>query len=105
VAKFEVFPDEDAEPWQAWNDAGQSIIGLQPARTRAIALQLSKLCEISNDLILTFYRPTQLGKPLKKQAEVKLLNEFHNRLDAWQKDLPKEFEPCEGQRPNVLIMQ
>ena len=77
----------------------------QPSRTRAVALQISVLCEISGDLLLYFYHPTQLEKPISKQAELKKLSELHTRLEAWRKHLPKELEPREGQLPAVLVMQ
>ena len=63
------------------------------------------MCEISSDLLLYFYHPTHLDKPLSKQAELKKLSELHTRLEAWRKDLPKELEPKEGQLPAVLVLQ
>ncbi|KAL9102694.1 MAG: hypothetical protein Q9163_002185 [Psora crenata] len=104
VPKFDVFPTEDAEIWQPYLDNGMTQAHSQPARTRAVALQTSLLCEISSDLLLYFYHPNQLEKPLGKQAELKKLSELHTRLEAWRKDLPKEMEPREGQLPNVLVM-
>ena len=103
--KFDVFPTEDAENWSPWTDDGRVDTHTQPSRTRAVALQISALCEISSDLLLTFYRPIQNEKPLSKQAEVKKLSDFHTRLEAWRKNLPKEMEPKEGQLPHVLVMQ
>ena len=103
--KFDVFPSEDADLWSPWTDTGLDKSHTQPSRTRAVALQISALCEISSDLLLTFYRPAQLEKTLSKQAEVKRLSDFHTRLEAWRKDLPKEMEPREGQLPNILLMQ
>lgn len=105
VPKFDVFPTEDADLWSPWTDTGLDQSHSQPSRTRAIALQISSLCEISNDLLLNFYRPTPTAKPLGKQAEIKKLSDFHTRLEAWRKALPKEMEPKEGQLPNVLVMQ
>jgi hypothetical protein len=70
-----------------------------------VALQISLLCEISNDLLLVFYHPQSLDKPLSKQAELKKLSDLHTRLEAWRKKLPKEMEPKEGQLPNVILMQ
>ncbi|KAL9124622.1 MAG: hypothetical protein Q9217_006061 [Psora testacea] len=102
--KFDVFPMEDAEIWQPYLDNGIAQAHSQPARTRAVALQTSQLCEISSDLLLYFYHPNQLEKPLGKQAELKKLSELHTRLEAWRKNLPKEMEPKEGQLPNVLVM-
>ena len=60
---------------------------------------------MSSDLLLYFYHPTQLEKPLGKQAQVKKLSELHTRLEAWRKNLPKELEPREGQLPACLVMQ
>ena len=103
--KFDVFPDEDSEMWSPYTDSGLVQANTQPSRTRAIALQTSLLCEISNDLLMSFYHPNVLDKPLSKQAELKKLSELHTRLEAWRKNLPKEIEPKEGQLPNVLLMQ
>ena len=86
-------------------DAGTGSAHAQAARTRAVALQTSQLCEISSDLLLYFYHPNQLEKPLGKKAELKKLSELHTRLEAWRKSLPKEMEPKEGQLPNILVMQ
>ena len=105
MKKFDVFPQEDAGVWAPWTDSGVSQTNSQPARTRAVALQISTLCEISSDLLLSFYRPNQLEKPLGKQAELKNLSDLHTRLEAWRRDLPKELEAKEGQLPQVLIMQ
>lgn len=102
--KFDVFPMEDADVWSPYLDTGVGKAHAQPSRTRAVALQTSQLCEISSDLLLYFYHPHQLQKPLGKQAELKKLSELHTRLEAWRKNLPKEMEPKEGQLPNVLVM-
>lgn len=91
--------------WSPYTDSGVGKAHSQPSRTRAVALQTSQLCEISSDLLLYFYHPHQLEKPLSKQAELKKLSELHTRLEAWRKNLPKEMEPKEGQLPNVLVMQ
>jgi hypothetical protein len=91
--------------WSPYTDSGLVQANSQPSRTRAIALQISLLCEISNDLLVSFYHPNSLDKPLSKQAELKKLSELHTRLEAWRKNLPKEMEPKEGQLPNVLLMQ
>lgn len=66
---------------------------------------MSALCEISSDLLLYFYHPTQHDKPIGKQAELKKLSELHPRLEAWRKSLPKELEAKEGQLPAVLVLQ
>ena len=91
--------------WSPWTDSGLAQTHTQPSRTRAIALQISSLCEISSDLLLTFYHPTHVEKPLGKQAELKKLSELHTRLEAWRKNLPKEMDAKEGQLPNILVMQ
>lgn len=104
VPKFDVFPMEDANLWSPYMDTGLGQAHSQPSRTRAIALQISALCEISSDLLLYFYNPTHLEKPMGRQTELKKLSDLHTRLEAWRKALPKEMEPKEGQLPNVLVM-
>ncbi|KAF2855645.1 hypothetical protein T440DRAFT_159480 [Plenodomus tracheiphilus IPT5] len=104
VPKFEVFPLEDAETWSAVTDSGISQAHSQPSRTRAIALQISKLCEISSDLINFFYNPIDIDKTKGKQAELKKLSEIHMRLETWKRELPKELEPKEGGLPHMLVM-
>ncbi|KAL8870840.1 MAG: hypothetical protein Q9174_003208 [Haloplaca sp. 1 TL-2023] len=104
VSKFEVFPTEDAETWSPYMDGGVGSAHSQPARTRAVALQISSLCEMSGDLLTYFYHPINLEKPQGKQAEVKKLSDLHTRLEAWRKELPKEFEAREGQLACVLVM-
>ncbi|KAF4535786.1 uncharacterized protein LTHEOB_12591 [Lasiodiplodia theobromae] len=104
VPKFEVFPNEDAETWCAYSDSGFSQANAQPARTRAVARQISLLCEISNDLMNSFYNPIDMDKSKGKQLELKKLSELHQRLEAWRRDLPKEFEPREGGLPSMLVM-
>lgn len=105
VPKIEVFPDEDAALWAPFTDDGISEMHQQPARTRAVALQITALCEISSDLLSFFYHPTGLEKPMGKGVELKRLGDLHSRLEAWKKNLPQEFEIREGQLPNVLLMQ
>lgn len=105
VPKFEVFPEEDAELWSPYTDSGAVQELAQPARTRAVALQISKLCEISNDLLAFFYHPAPVQKQPSRQAELKKLSDVHTRLEAWRRDLPAEIEPKEGQLPPVLLMQ
>jgi hypothetical protein len=105
VRKFDVFPDEDAEEWSAYTDAGIVRTYCQPSRTRAVALKISALCEISSDLLVFFYHPTHLERAVGKSAGLKRLSELHIRLEAWKKDIPKEMEPKEGSLPNVLLMQ
>ncbi|KAI1465756.1 fungal-specific transcription factor domain-containing protein [Daldinia caldariorum] len=104
VPKYDVFPDEDAEPWCPYTDSGFDESVKQPSRTRTIGLQLSKLCEISSDLLLFFYHPNHIGRSSGKSVELKKLSELHRRLEDWRKELPKELEPKEGQLPNVILM-
>ncbi|KAF1362927.1 hypothetical protein EJ07DRAFT_105100 [Lizonia empirigonia] len=104
VSKFDVFPVEDAETWSAYTDSGISQAHSQPSRTRAVALHISKLCEISSDLMQFFYNPTDMDKAKGKQAELKKLSEIHMRLETWRRELPKELEPKEGGLPHMLVM-
>ncbi|KAI0117133.1 fungal-specific transcription factor domain-containing protein [Daldinia grandis] len=104
VPKYDVFPDEDAEPWCPYTDSGFEESVKQPSRTRTVGLQLSKLCEISGDLLLFFYHPNHIGRSSGKSIELKKLSELHRRLEDWRKELPKELEPKEGQLPNVILM-
>ncbi|KAF4982749.1 hypothetical protein FZEAL_1702 [Fusarium zealandicum] len=104
VSKYDVFPDEDAESWSPYTDSGFDQSLKQPSRTRAIALQLSKLSEISSDLLAFFYHPNTFGRSSGKAVELKKLSELHRRLEEWRKELPKEFEPRDGQLPNVILM-
>ncbi|KAK0715799.1 fungal-specific transcription factor domain-containing protein [Lasiosphaeris hirsuta] len=103
VPKYDVFPDEDSELWSPYTDGGFDQSAKQPSRTRAASLQLSKLCEISSDLLLFFYHPNHIGRSSGKSVELKKLSELHRRLEDWKKELPKEFEPKEGQLPNVIL--
>lgn len=105
TTKYEVFPDEDSAQWTPYTDSGFTSAHAQPARTRAVALQIAKLCEISNDLMKYFYNPTDMEKTKGKAAELKKLSDIHTRLEAWRRDLPKEFEPKEGGLAAVLVMQ
>ncbi|KAF7512164.1 hypothetical protein GJ744_002326 [Endocarpon pusillum] len=102
--KFDVFPEEESEPWSPYTDSGSVQTHKQPARTRAVALQISKLSELSSALLISFYHPTQLDKPASKQTELKKLSELHTRLEAWKRELPHEMEPRDGQLPQVLLM-
>lgn len=99
-----MFPSEDSEMWSPYTDAGVVHSNAQPARTRAVALQISKLAEISSDLLVSFYQPSLLEKPMTKQAELKKLTDIHTRLESWKQDLPAELEAKEGQLPSVLLM-
>lgn len=103
--KPEVFGLEDAELWSPYTDSGVIHTHTQPARTRAVSLQIFKLAEISSDLLNSFYQPHHTDKPLSKQSELKRLSDIHTRLEAWRKDLPLEMEAKDGQLPQVLLMQ
>lgn len=105
VPKYSVFPDEDGGTWTPYADGGFDQTLGQPARTRAVGLQLSKLCEISSDLLIFFYHPNHIGRSSGKSVELKKLSELHRRLEDWRKELPQEFEPKDGQLPNVILMQ
>ncbi|POS80535.1 fungal specific transcription factor [Diaporthe helianthi] len=104
VPKYSVFPDEDGGIWSPYADGGFDQTLSQPARTRAVSLQLSKLCEISSDLLVFFYHPNHIGRSSGKSVELKKLSELHRRLEDWRKELPQEFEPKDGQLPNVILM-
>ncbi|KAI0019500.1 fungal-specific transcription factor domain-containing protein [Xylariomycetidae sp. FL0641] len=104
VPKYDVFPDEEAEDWCPYTDTGFDEGAKQPSRTRTIGLQLSKLCEISSDLLLFFYHPNHIGRSSGKSVELKKLSELHRRLEDWRKELPKELEPKEGQLPNAILV-
>ncbi|PQE13692.1 fungal specific transcription factor protein [Rutstroemia sp. NJR-2017a BVV2] len=105
VPKYDVFPDEDSDIWSPYTDNGIGQLHSQPSRTRAVALQISSLCEISSDLLTFFYHPQHVERGVGRSQELKKLSELQTRLEAWRRDLPKEFEPKEGQLPNVLLMQ
>ncbi|KAI1335582.1 fungal-specific transcription factor domain-containing protein [Xylariaceae sp. FL0016] len=104
VPKYDVFPSEDAEAWCPYTDTGFEDSLKQASRTRTIGLQLSKICEISSDLLLFFYHPTHIGRSSGKSVELKKLSELHRRLEDWRKELPQELEPTEGQLPNAILM-
>lgn len=105
IPKFDVLPREEMELWSPFTDSGVGHDHTQPSRTRAVALQISKLCEISSDLLAFFYHPLELAKSQPKQSELKKLSDVHTRIEAWKKELPRELEPREGQLPQVLVMQ
>jgi hypothetical protein len=105
AAKYDVFPDEEADIWSPYTDRGIGQMYSQPSRTRAVALQISKLCEISTDLLNSFYHPQRLEKSVGMSQELMMLANLQTRLEAWQKDLPMELEAKDGQLPNVLLMQ
>ena len=100
-----MFPEEDAETWSPYTDSGVSREHREASRTRAVALQICQLCEISGDLLRSFYNPVPVEKHIGKQEELKRLSQLHTRLEAWRKNLPKEMEPKEGQLPQVVVMQ
>ncbi|ESZ97715.1 fungal specific transcription factor domain-containing protein [Sclerotinia borealis F-4128] len=104
VPKYDVFLDEDSSIWSPYTDNGIGQLHSQPSRTRAVALQISSLCEISSDLLTFFYHPQHVERGVGRSQELKKLSELQTRLEAWRRDLPKEFEPKEGQLPNVLLM-
>ncbi|KAI9727901.1 MAG: hypothetical protein M1828_005306 [Chrysothrix sp. TS-e1954] len=104
VPKFEVLPTEEADIWSPYSDSGFSQAHAQPSRVRAVALQISALCDINCDLMRYFYHPQQLEKPASKQLELKRSSEIHTRLEAWKRELPKELEPREGGLSSVLVM-
>ncbi|PUU80813.1 fungal-specific transcription factor domain-domain-containing protein [Tuber borchii] len=123
VPKPDVFPSEDSDNWLPYTDSGVSTINPQPSRIRAVSLRISMLCEISNDVLLSFYDSTpgsntsgvvefaattinriqQAGKN-GVQAEFKKLGELFARLEDWRKKLPSELEAKEGSLPSVLLM-
>lgn len=105
MPKFDVLPQEETEVWSPYTDAGVIQDHTQPSRIRAVALQISKLSEISSDVIVFFYHPTELEKSPLKQSELKKLSDVHTRLEAWKNNLPKELVAKEGQLPQVLVMQ
>lgn len=111
VPKPDVFPSEDSDNWVPYTDEGV-IDAAQPSRIRAISLQISMLCEISNDILLVFYNPTPASnqpqaKNLSKSsvgAEFKKLGELFSRLEEWRKRLPPELEARSGSLPSTLLM-
>ena len=105
VPTIDVLPNEEAELWSPYTDSGIGHEHTQPSRTRAVASLISRLSEISGDLLMFFYLPTSQEKPPSKQIELKKLSEVHTRLEAWKKNLPRELESREGQLPQVLVMQ
>lgn len=105
MPKFDVLPVKDADICAAYTDSGFKHTHAQPCRTRALALQILALCEISNDLMLSFYNPKDMDKPRAKHAELEKLGKIQQRLEAWRRDLPKELEPKEGGLPSILVMQ
>lgn len=105
VPKFEVFPDEEASQWSPFTDSGVVQANSQPSRTRTVALQISKLCEISADIMRLFYNPSDMEKTRSKAAELKKLSDIHQRLEMWRRELPNELEPKEGCLSSIILMQ
>ncbi|KAF8421165.1 fungal-specific transcription factor domain-containing protein [Tirmania nivea] len=116
--KFIIIPSEDATVWSPYTDVGKSMISAQPARTRAVALQIIELCEISSDVLLQFYNPNP-KKPVTNMSSggrttnttggrgmsgIRNLGVLWNRLEDWRKKLPRELEPQQGCLPPVLLM-
>ncbi|KAK1237767.1 hypothetical protein MKX07_003603 [Trichoderma sp. CBMAI-0711] len=104
VSKIDVFPDEDAALWSPFTDKGFDETLAQPSRTRAVALLLSSLCEISSDILVFFYHPSHIKGASSRALEMKRLGELHQRLEKWRKNVPMEFEPKDGLLPNVILM-
>lgn len=102
---MDILPNEESSLWSPYTDTGPSHEYTQPARTRTVAVQISKLSQISGDLVAFFYDLAPKEKPTSKQLELKKLSEIHTRLETWKKDLPKELDPREGQLPQALLMQ
>ena len=110
--KYDVFPDEDSQSWSPYTDNGLTKELSQPSRTRAVSLQISALCEISNDILLGFYVPTNGGttnearfKKGERDSEMKRLVNLHARLEDWVRKLPAELEAKEGALASALVMQ
>ncbi|KAI5776297.1 fungal-specific transcription factor domain-containing protein, partial [Geopyxis carbonaria] len=118
VPKPDVFPSEDSDNWVPYTDSGISIAHAQPSRIRAIARQISLLCEISNDILLVFYNPTPTPTPpaasaaraaeqppaRRQAAQFKKLAELFTRLEDWRKRLPAELDAREKALPSALLM-
>ncbi|RYP44215.1 hypothetical protein DL768_009307 [Monosporascus sp. mg162] len=79
VPKYDVFPNEEADDWCPYTNSGFDQSQKQPARTRTVGLQLSKLCEISSDLLLFFYHPNHIGRSNGKSVELKKLKKTAKR--------------------------
>jgi hypothetical protein len=105
VPMYDVFPEEDAATWSPYTDSGLDRTMQQPSRIRANGIHLSKLCEISSDLLLFFYHPNHIRRGNSKSAELKKLSELHRALEDWKKELPPEFDTKEGQLPHVILTQ
>ncbi|RPA81159.1 hypothetical protein BJ508DRAFT_414997 [Ascobolus immersus RN42] len=111
VPRYEVLPAEDAKSWSPYTDTGNGFGNSQPARTRAVGLQISELCEISGDILMAFYCqnptlavPTSHKETKKEAKDLIKLQEIWLRLEKWKKDLPVELLPRDGSLPPVLLM-
>ena len=112
VQKYIIIPSEDAAVWSPYTDVGKSMISAQPARTRAVALQIIELCEMSSDVLLQFYNPNPKkpasgitsGGRATNMTNIRNLGVLWNRLEDWRKKLPRELEPQQGCLPPVLLM-
>ncbi|KAG5997663.1 Nitrogen assimilation transcription factor nit-4 [Claviceps spartinae] len=105
ISRFDACPEEDAAMWSPLTDTGFDVSFKRPSQTRSAALQLASLCEISSDLLVFFYHPNHIGRSRGKSVELKKLSEIHRRLEQWRNALPQNFEPTDGQLPNVILMQ
>jgi hypothetical protein len=109
VPKPDVFPSEESDNWVPYTDDGGILDAAQPSRIRAISLQITNLCEISNDILLSFYNPNppsskSLPKSSPRSSEFKKLGDLFSRLEAWRKNLPAELEARGGSLPSALLM-
>ncbi|KAG6263126.1 Nitrogen assimilation transcription factor nit-4 [Claviceps purpurea] len=104
ISRFDACPEEDAAMWSPLTDTGFDASFKRPSQTRSAALQLASLCEISSDLLVFFYHPNHIGRSRGKSVELKKLSEIHRRLEQWRNALPQNFEPTDGQLPNVILM-
>ncbi|QSZ30240.1 hypothetical protein DSL72_004762 [Monilinia vaccinii-corymbosi] len=104
VPKYGVFPEEESSCWSLYTDNGISQLHSQPSRIRAVALQISVLCEVSSLILTFFYNPQYVERGIGRSQELRRLSEIQTRMEEWKRDLPKEFEPKEGSLPNVLLM-
>ncbi|KAI9665546.1 MAG: hypothetical protein M1831_001689 [Alyxoria varia] len=104
VPKYDVFPEEEAENWSPYTDSGVVDAHTQPCRLRTVALQISALCDISSDIMKSFYHPQTNEGLQSNQAAVKRLRDLHGRLENWKRELPKELEAKEGCLSSVLHM-
>ncbi|TGZ82503.1 hypothetical protein EX30DRAFT_394788 [Ascodesmis nigricans] len=96
--KPDVFPAEDSALWFHYTDNGVvPSSSSPPSRTRAIARQISALCEISHDILRLFYNPTSPPHPSS-------LPRFDSRLTTWASTLPVELSATDTALPSTLLM-